>query len=247
MTELNASMTVGAMVASRPARSKVFERLGIDYCCGGKKSLAEVCQAKGLDPASVLSELAQADEQAARQAGSQEQKDWSQAGLTELVDHIEKDHHGYVKQALPRLLTLCDKVAGVHGDSNPELLELRTLVHNIAQDMMGHMMKEEQVLFPMMRQLQTATNMPAFHCGSLKNPIGVMEYEHDQAGAILQRMREITANYTLPEHACNSYRALFAGLSEFESDLHNHVHKENNILFPRAVEAESKLSHACKH
>ena len=237
MTTIDSQTSVGALVAERPSRSRVFESLGIDYCCGGKKSLADVCRAKGLDPASVIALLAAAEPAPADETGT----DWATAGLAQLCDHIEQTHHAYLKRELPRMGTIVRKVAAVHGEHHFELREINKLFMGLSAEMTQHMMKEEHILFPMIRRLETAKTRPSFHCGSVGNPIRVMEHEHDSADNATVRIRQLTGDYAMPPDGCESYRAMLDGLSHMETDLHQHIHKENNILFPRAIALESRL------
>lgn len=228
--------TVGQLVAEKPARSRVFERLGIDYCCGGKKSLDTVCAEKGLNPQDVMRDLD------ACEVSISDARDWLHASLGELADHIEKTHHALMKRELPRMAELIARVARVHGSQHPEIVKVEEIFHHFRAELEQHMQKEEQILFPICRQLESATSLPAFHCGSICNPIRVMESEHNDAGAAMRAFRQLTNGYTLPEGVCRSYQAMLAGLADIESDMHQHVHKENNILFPRAIDLETKLT-----
>ena len=229
--------TVGELVSERPGRSRVFEEYGIDYCCGGKKLLPEACAKKGVDIDELMRELAKADA-----AVQEDAIDYSVMALDELADHIVTTHHAYMAKELPRLKAMSAKVAKVHGDSDARLGELAQVVHALSTELQSHMMKEEKVLFPIIRQLTHADTLPRMHCGKLANPIRVMEAEHDSAGGALESTRELTDGYVPPEWACNTYRALLDGLHELELDLHQHIHKENNILFPRALEREAALA-----
>src|SRR5581483_9505995 len=231
--------TVGQLVAEQPARSRIFERLGIDYCCGGGRSLADACAAKRLDAQAVLRDLEACDA-----AAPAPETDWTQATLTELCDHIEQTHHAYLRQALPRLSALTEKVARAHGAKDPRLLDLHATFGGLRAELEAHMAKEEFILFPLCRQLEGATARPRFHCGSVQNPIRVMVAEHADAGEALEEMRALTDDFTPPVGACNTYRAMLQALEELEADLHQHVHKENNLLFPRAAEAEAALAPA---
>jgi regulator of cell morphogenesis and NO signaling len=193
--------TVGGLVAERPGRARVFEEFGIDYCCGGKRTLREACERRGLSPDLVLRRLADAD--AERPA---DESDWGVAPLAQLCDHIVETHHAFLKRELPRVGRLVAKVASVHGDRHPELVRVRDLFDPFARDMDAHMAKEEHVLFPLIRRLATGEELPMNPIG----PIHVMEAEHDQAGAAVEEMRMLTAGFRPPAGACNSYRAMLA-------------------------------------
>ncbi|MCC6320838.1 MAG: iron-sulfur cluster repair di-iron protein [Phycisphaerales bacterium] len=236
---INAQATIGQMVTERPSRARVFERVGIDYCCGGGKTLEAACAAKGLQTGSVLAELEASD--AAR--GSEAVTDWEAQGAGALADHVERTHHEYLKRELPRLTALTAKVAAVHGPSDATLVELRDVYATFAAEMMEHMMKEEKILFPWIRALASG-QAPAAHspiCSGIKNPVRMMMAEHEDSGAALEKMRELTRGFKPPPQACNTYRAMLDGLAELESDTHTHVHKENSILFPMAVKLEEAL------
>jgi regulator of cell morphogenesis and NO signaling len=233
MDNLDARMPVGRLVAERPARARALERLGIDYCCGGRKSLAEVSAAKGLDVEAVLRVL----DAACREA---ETDDWVPARPAELAEVIVATHHAYLRRELPRLAGLVHKVAAQHGATHPELLELGSVFHAFRACMNSHMNQEEWFIFPLIRRLETAVasdDVPA----SLAELISAAEHEHDQGGEALARMRALTGGYSPPPDACAAYQALLAGLAELETDMHSHVHKENNILFPEAIAAEAAL------
>ena len=237
MTVLDLQTPVGELVSDRPARSRLFEQLRIDYCCGGKLPLAEACEKRGLAPEEVLRQLEQADVDVA--AG--DHVDADAMGLAELADHIVATHHEYLRVELPRLDFLTRKVAAVHGEREPRLNEIRDIFLGLKRELLLHTRKEEQVLFPAVRQIDRAKTAPDFPFGSLANPIAAMESEHDDAGDALVRFEERTGGYTPPEWACNTFRALYDGLRELEQDMHQHVHKENNILFPKALERERAL------
>ena len=231
--------TVGQLVVERPSRARLFEKLGIDYCCGGKKPLRQAIDEKGLDPQRVVAELEREITGGDQPSNG---RDWSSASLTDLCDHVEKVHHGYLKDELPRLEFLTHKVAARHGDRHPELIEVHTIFLAFQNELISHMVKEERVLFPICRKLDKAEKLPATHCGTIDNPIAQMVHEHDDAGAALARMNELTSNYTPPADACNTYRATLDALRQLEQDMHQHVHKENNILFPKAQRMEKLLS-----
>jgi regulator of cell morphogenesis and NO signaling len=237
MNTFRVEQTVGAIVASRPALSRVFENAGIDYCCGGKKTLGQACQENGLDVKSLIAKL--------EQCGSECEEslvDAASMSFSELANHIEQTHHAYLKSELPRLLTLADKVASAHGSKDPRLNAVKETLLAFAHELWNHLMKEEQILFPFVRRLESSELPVDFHCGTIRNPIRQMEHEHQDAGAALTRLRELTDNYTAPEWACNTYRALLDALAHLERDMHQHIHKEDNVLFPRAIAREAQLS-----
>ena len=236
-TSFTSATTIGEIVAARPLLARVFERVGIDYCCGGKRSLAEACAAKGLDAATVAVML-----EAAAQlgGGGAPTVDAAQLSLTALADHIEQTHHRYLKDELPQLVEKAERVAVKHAWRDPRLTAVAGTVRALAVEMFSHMAKEEQILFPLVRQLEQR-GTAASHCGSIANPIRQMESEHDSAGGALAQLRELTDGFTPDADACNTHRALLAGLAYLETDLHQHVHKENNVMFPRAIAREAEL------
>jgi len=234
MTTIDSTVSLADLVTARPDLAPALETLGLDYCCGGGRSLAEACSAAGLEPDEVIGQL-----------GDQpivETVDWVSMSPLELVDHVESVHHTYLTEALVRLSTLMDRVLDVHGANHPELAEVAAVLRDLRADLEPHLMKEEQILFPMIRELFGVDETPAFHCGTLQNPITAMGIEHDRAGALLARLRSLTSVYTPPRDACGSYQALYAGLAELEADTHLHIHKENNVLFPAAVAEEMRLA-----
>ncbi len=234
MTQLNLRESVGNWVARHPQTSRVFESLRIDYCCGGGKSLEQACREHQLDPQQVVADL----EQVINAGADEPTEDWFHASLVELCDHIERTHHEYLRGELPRLTEMISRVVDAHGDSHPELPDLQQVVSELRAELEPHMFKEEQILFPAIRQLAQSDARPSFAFGTLANPIGVMEQEHENAGSALKKIREITRDFVIPADACNTYRAMLDGLHQLETDTHQHVHKENNILFPRTLELE---------
>ncbi len=224
---------VGELVAEHPDWLRVFEELQIDYCCHGENTLHEACQQQDLDPGEVLAKLAP------QEAVASDQRDWRTAPLSELCDHIEQTHHAYLRTELPRLESLVAKTNEVHGERHPELQGVERSFRGLQAELIPHMMKEEQILFPAIRQLETASQPLNLPFGSVQNPIRMMESEHDTAGNLLRHLRLLTNDYTAPASACNTYRAMLDGLRELELDLHEHIHKENNILFPRAAKLEA--------
>jgi regulator of cell morphogenesis and NO signaling len=235
MNALNPNTTVGDLVTEKPGRSRVFEKLGIDYCCGGKKPLGEVCREKGLDPDRVLSELESSD----KASDATDTLDFNAMPLTELVEHIVTTHHAYLKQELPRLSGIIRKVVDTHGDRNPALSDLLTVFNDLAMELQSHMTKEERILFPAIKEL-ARPNATGFSFGDIGHPVRVMEAEHDSAGAALEQIRQLTDNFTTPDWGCNTYRAMIDALAGLESDTHLHIHKENNILFPKAIALQEK-------
>lgn len=236
MSQNDLTRSVGQLVAERPALSRVFEELKIDYCCHGSNTLQEACELQDLDPNEVLTKLEPAD------GSTLESRDWQTAPLTELCDHIELTHHAYLRTELPRLEKLIAKVTDAHVDQHPELFKVQGVFQSLQAELVPHMMKEEQILFPAIRLLESSRQPVQLPFGTVRNPIRMMEHEHDVAGNALSQLRSLTSNYTLPEGVCNSYRAMLDGLRELELDLHQHIHKENNILFPRAAQREAALS-----
>jgi regulator of cell morphogenesis and NO signaling len=224
---INATLSVGELVAERPDRSRVFEELGIDYCCGGKLPLAEACSRRGLDVDAVRGRLAAHDA-----GGVPDGTDWRQVPLAELCGHVVATHHAFLRRELPRLRGLVAKLARVHGDRHPELRDTLAVFEPFADELTAHMAKEERVLFPLLARIDSGEVAPD---PFVLQPIGVMEAEHDDAGRALAEMRRLTGGYAVPADGCNTYRAAMAGLAELEADMHTHVHKENNILFPRAA------------
>ena len=234
-----AEKTVRELALENPAATRLFEKLGIDYCCGGNKSLEEACRAVSLPMDEVLESLEMA-EQSARVV--QKDRNWQTELLADLVEHIIGTHHRYTREEMARLGPLLDKVCSVHGKNHPELLQVRASFQGLAQELTTHMMKEEMVLFPYIVRMEESVVQkepvlpPPF--GSVQNPVSMMEHEHDSAGNALRTMRQASAGYTPPGDACISYQTLYKALADFEKDLHQHIHLENNILFPRAIEME---------
>jgi regulator of cell morphogenesis and NO signaling len=237
----NLERTVGDLAVAMPGATRIFERLGIDYCCGGTRSLRDACDRAGLAAEEVLKELEGGIEYGSPASDSE----WQNCSLAELISHIVFRHHAYLKEEIPRLEKLIAKVAGVHGKKHPEVLRVQAIFQSLHNELMPHMIKEEQVLFPYIEQLEYSVRnhrvAPAAHFGTVRNPIKMMTYEHDQAGDQLREIRTATGSFALPEDACASYRALYEALQESERDLHQHIHLENNILFPKAIQLESNL------
>lgn len=219
--------TLGELVAERPARARIFERLGVDYCCHGRRTLREASTAAGLRPDEVAAEI----DAVVDDAGA----DIDRLEPVALVDHVLATHHAYLHEELPLLVALADKVRDVHGSRHPELARVAALVREIRDDLEPHLAKEEQVLFPAIRAW--AGGQRAFPFGTLPNPVRAMMLEHDRAGELLEELRAATSGYSPPADGCTSYRTLYARLEHLEADTHRHVHLENNVLFP-ALTAE---------
>jgi len=236
---VSTTRTVRELALEIPEATRIFEKLGIDYCCGGDKSLEEACAASHLSVEEVLDSLELA-EQTARV--KQKDRNWQAEPLAELVAHINGTHHKYTREEIARLGPLFDKVLSVHGKNHPELQHLRATFRGLAQELTMHMMKEEAVLFPYIVRMEEAVIQrepvlpPPF--GTVQNPVAMMMHEHDSAGEALRSMRQASTGYTPPGDACISYQTLYKALADFEKDLHQHIHLENNILFPRAIEME---------
>ncbi len=228
--------TVGELAVEFPNAARVFEKLGIDYCCGGSRSLEEACAASKLSAREVLETIA------ATGLGAPGHRDWQSEPLADLVAHIIGRHHKYTREEIARLGPLFDKVCSVHGTNHPELFSLRSTFQALAEELLSHMAKEEIILFPHLIRMEEAFIEKAAFLpppfGTVKNPVRMMMHEHDGAAEALRDLRSKSASYTSPPDACTSYRMLFKALEEFEGDLHQHIHLENNILFPRAIKME---------
>ncbi|MGZ7075937.1 MAG: iron-sulfur cluster repair di-iron protein [Candidatus Angelobacter sp.] len=237
---LNATRTVRDLAIEIPNATRTFEKLGIDYCCGGSKSLSDACVHANVSVENVLRALEQAGDFVP--APKTSLPDFTTGKLGDLIEHILATHHAYVKQELPRLHQLLNKVVSVHGKTHPELGNIQQTFEGMSSELTSHMMKEEHILFPHIVALENAVisgrpkPRPVF--GTVSNPVHMMELEHDSAGAALKEIRALSSNYTPPEEACFSYKTLYSALKEFESDLHQHVHLENNMLFPRTIAME---------
>ncbi|MDH3530229.1 MAG: iron-sulfur cluster repair di-iron protein [Acidobacteriota bacterium] len=231
--------TVREIAVESPASVRVFEDFNIDYCCGGAKSLSEACAAVSVEP-EVVREKLNAVLEASADSGSNDAPE--QKSATELIGYILEKHHTFTTRELERLTPLMDKVTDKHGERHPELRGMREKYQLLREDLIPHMMKEETVLFPFIEQMTNAQGpTPAPPFGSVKNPIRMMMFEHEAAGATLKEMRALSGGFKTPEDACPSYNALYFGLEELERDLHRHIHLENNVLFPMAISMEEDL------
>ena len=228
--------TVAEAAVSNPAVPRLFESLGIDYCCGGKRTIREAATRAGIAPQLVLSSL-----QDLATTMREPERDWSTAPIADLVKHIVDSHHVFIRTETPRIEGLLAKVAAKHGPLHPEVLELQDIFVALSQELATHLMKEEQIVFPAASKLSTGFDANSGCFGSIEMPIARMFEEHDDAGALLASIRRLTNNFHPPEDACMSFKALYHALGEFERDLHQHIHLENNILFPKAIAAEARL------
>ena len=223
---------------SNPAARQVLEDAGLDYCCGGGKSLHEACLHADVPAEEILKRLRENSKEI-----SADEATWTLAPLGDLTRHIRERHHRYVRETIARVQTLLGKVKAKHGENHPEIVDIQRLFTEVGREMIMHMQKEEQILFPYIDALEKADNAhasvepPFFQ--TVRNPIQAMMKEHDAAGELVKQIRKASSDYTAPADTCPSYKALYQDLREFEADLHQHVHLENNILFPRAVELET--------
>lgn len=224
MTDVQ-TCTLGELVAENPATARALDRLGLDYCCHGQRTLESACAEAGLDPVVVAAEL-----EAIAPAGD---RSWTELDPPALADHIVASHHVYLKEELPLLDALAEKVHNVHGQRHPELASVRALVRTLRTDLEPHMAKEEQILFPALHEL--AAGRQEFPFGSVANPVRMMLLEHDQAGDLLATLRGVAGGYAVPDDGCASYRSLYERLEALEADTHLHIHKENHTLFPAAL------------
>ena len=236
---MTATKTVRELALEIPAATRVFERFGIDYCCGGKRTLDDACAAANLRVEEVLDTLESA---AASANARQDEPNWSAGPMADLIAHITSKHHKYTREEIARLRPLFAKVCSAHGRNHGELFETQEKFRELAQELSTHMMKEEMVLFPYIERMEEsriegAPILPA-PFGTVGNPVAMMVHEHDSASELLRRLRDLTNGYQTPADGCLSYKTLYSALAEFERDLHEHIHLENNVLFPRAIELE---------
>lgn len=232
--------TIREIAVEMPVTTRIFEEFKIDYCCGGGRPFSDACQAVGVAPEIVNQKINEALLNQTLDFKAPQTKN-----LSELIDHIVETHHVFTKTEIARLSALMEKVCRKHGENHFELFALEKEFHALCQELMPHMQKEEMVLFPFIKHLELAVennlSAPRPPFGTVKNPVRMMMTEHDTAGDILRKMRLIANDYAVPEGACPSYRALYFGLEDLEKDLHQHIHLENNVLFPRAVEIEDEM------
>ncbi len=237
--QINTTKTVRELTLEIPGATRVFEKAGIDYCCGGGKPFQEACVAAGVSTDEVVRSLEQAGESSALVADATQ---WQTQTLSKLAAHIVAKHHVFTGEELARLDALLSKVCSVHGKNHPELFRIQSLFQDLNRDLIPHMQKEEMVLFPYIEQMEAAATggrkAPVPHFGTVKNPIRMLMMEHEMAGEILKQIRQLSGGFSVPKDGCISYETLYKAMDALEQDLHQHIHLENNILFPRAVEME---------
>jgi len=236
---LTTEKTVRELALENPHATRVFEKLGIDYCCGGNRSLEDACAALSLNADHVWKAL----ESAEPAADSGSSLKWQSMPLADLIDHIVSTHHKYTREEIARLNLLFEKVCRVHGKNHGELLQIRETFRGLSAELTMHLQKEEMVLFPYIKRMEEAVLqkdpiLPA-PFGTVENPVRMMTQEHDSAGEALRHMREASCGYQAPADACVSYQTLYRALEGFEADLHQHIHLENNVLFPGAIQLEA--------
>lgn len=238
-TEDLANLTLAEIVTENVRAAIVFEEYGLDFCCKGNRGLKDACADKNIDVQKIVNELTNLSGDG---NGKENPDAWQ---LDFLIDYIINNHHQYVRRMIPVISLHADKVASVHGKNHPETLRIADLFLAVREELEMHMMKEERILFPQIKQMalnkrENSQLLPP-QFGSIQNPIRMMEYEHTSAGDALYQIRELSSNYTHPEDACNTFKALYSELKEFEEDLHKHIHLENNILFPKSIILEAEL------
>ncbi|HJS55631.1 MAG TPA: iron-sulfur cluster repair di-iron protein [Chitinophagaceae bacterium] len=241
MSNSLSSLTLAQIVNSNHQAASIFEKYHLDFCCKGKRSLAQACSEQQLSVSQVAEDL----EDIFAKDNKAQTVDFDQMNLSQLCDYIVNTHHAYVKNEMPQIYAYLHKVSSKHGDRHPELYKIFQAFAAVKEEMEGHMKKEELVLFPRIKELQKLANNEnanlQLNPGYLQSPIQVMEQEHDHAGTLLNDIRILSQDYTPPQDACTTYRLSFAALKAFELDLHQHVHLENNILFPKAINAFREL------
>jgi regulator of cell morphogenesis and NO signaling len=238
MTALSPDMTVAEIVTRHPETLPIFERLGIDYCCGGGRRAGDAVAASGL----AWPEVAAGIWAAVSAAGDgPAQPSWVDAPLTDLMGHIVDRYHGKLRELLPMLSQMGDKVVNAHGDRHPEVRHVASTFTGLRNELESHMMKEEHVLFPFIEQLESGLGHRHPMLGHISSPIAMMEAEHDSAGAALAALRTATSSYAAPPDGCATFRGYYDHLAVLERELHEHIHLENNILFPRAAALEARV------
>jgi regulator of cell morphogenesis and NO signaling len=232
--------TVGEIVAKNFRTAQIFEKFGLDFCCGGKKSISDACSKRGVDANEVIDELLMVNENGSRQ------NDYFSWEIDFLIDYIIEVHHSYVSKSMPVIFAHSQKVAEAHGENHPEVIKIADYFSTIKDELEAHLMKEEKMLFPYIKKLvevkknNLEQEVPPF--GAVVNPIKVMEAEHENAGLLFAEIKRLSNGYNPPEDACTTFKVLYQELNEFEQDLHTHIHLENNILHPKAIELEKNLN-----
>ena len=230
---------VGEVVAMDYHAASIFKFHNIDFCCKGGRSIEEVCSTNNIDADVLVGKLSETMQEKAAS-----ETDYGSWELDLLADHIEKKHHKYVEQKIPELEAYLNKIAKVHGDRHPELIEIQQLFKASVGELTVHMKKEEFILFPYVKKMMNNPTQEKPPFGTVENPIQMMQNEHDNEGERFRKIAALSNNYTPPADACTTYKVAFAMLKEFEEDLHLHIHLENNILFPKAIEKEKALNEA---
>ena len=237
--EILEEQIIGELVAQNYKTASVFKKFKIDFCCNGNRTISEACERKKLDPSQLINELRNTI------INVEQNIDFNSWELDLLADYIEKTHHRYVLTKIEEIKPYLNKVTRVHGEHNPELKEIEILFNQSAQELSQHLQKEEMILFPFIRNMVNSKmeEKPLFfpHFGTVENPIAMMKHEHQNEGERFEKIAELSNQYTPPSHACNTYRVTFALLKEFEDNLHQHIHLENNILFPKAIKMEKEF------
>jgi regulator of cell morphogenesis and NO signaling len=242
MRTITAATTLGEIAARIPEATRIFEDFGIDYCCGGKKSLEDACASSKISAQDVL-QLIQGTQD--KKLGAGQMRDWAQESLASLIAHIRGTHHKYTRGEIARITPMLRKVLSVHGTNHPELQRITGEFEALASELLDHMIDEEIVLFPYITRMEECgtgqrTAEPS-GLSSLRGPVATLVFQHDSAGDKLRAIRQASGNYRVPEDACMTYRSVFRALADLETDLHQHIHLENNILFPRATAVEEML------
>jgi len=232
-------MTVAEIVTENIRTADVFKKNGIDFCCGGNVLTQEICKKKNIDYTQLKEDILTLHET------GNTSHDFNSWDLDFMVDYIMNTHHKYVISANQLIIQYSDKVASVHGENHPQVLRINELFHALVAELTMHMRKEEEILFPFIKQICAAqknnTPLTPGHFGSIQNPINMMEAEHDGAGDVIKEIKELTNDFTPHADACNTFKALYSKLEEYQNDLFQHIHLENNILFPKAIKLEQQL------
>lgn len=238
---ITSEMTVREVTAQVPESTRIFEKLNIDYCCGGARPLIDACDSAGVEVDNVIEMLTDLGQSEVSESSV---VDFQKLSLAELVSHILETHHIFTRSEMARIEALSAKVINAHSANHPELLKVENLFQRLCADLKPHMFKEEQILFPYIVAMEQAEAKrqpsPFAPFGTVRNPVWMMSKEHDSAGEILRELRLVTADYQVPPDACISYQTLYRAMEEFEKDLHQHIHLENNVLFPKAIEMENR-------